>query len=213
MRVKEFIDPNTTFRDIVKGINVGANFKKDLLKGTAWDKDLYNKTGDWSQDKSKKTQPAAKTAPAQSRSASKSSPEVNKSKITKNIVSPNDLRSYILSKGLSRNHAAGILANIRAESGFNSAAFNPDDLGARSIGLFQHRATRADKLEKSVPDWRTNWRGQIDFALSESEGQQYTSTKFRTPQDAAKWFTIHFERPRNRFVVANTRATSATQYA
>lgn len=186
MRLKEFIDPKQTLNDIVKGLD------PSLLKGTTWEK-----------------QPAAgKAIPAKT-----DNPAPNKSKIAKNVVSPNEIRSYILSKGLSRNHAAGMIANIKAESGFNSAAYNPNDLGARSIGFFQHRAERANALENSTPDWRTNWRGQVDFALSEPAGQQYSRTKFRNPQEAAKWFTIHFERPRNAQKQAAIRAANATQYA
>lgn len=156
----------------------------------------------------------ARRAGQSSDSGQARTPAANTSRVTRNTVSPEDIKSYILSKGLSKNHAAGMLANIRAESSFNSAAYNPNDNGkGRSIGLFQHHASRANNLEQRVPDWRTNWKGQIDFALSEPAGQRYSSMSFRTPEEAARWFTINFERPANMVVAANTRAKHASQYA
>lgn len=140
-------------------------------------------------------------------------PASNASRVTRNMVAPDEIRSYILSKGLSKNHAAGIITNIKHESGFNSAIINPNDKGMRSIGLFQHRGTRDRALEAAVPDWRTNWKGQIDFALSEPEGQRYASMSFRTPEAASRWFTINFERPANMVAVADSRARQASQYA
>lgn len=206
MRFNEFIDPEKTLQSIVKGINIDPSMKKQLLKGTTWDKDPQEQP-----PASKPNRPTNRSVP-RSTPAAKSAPQANKSKVTRNMVSPDSIRNYILSKGLSRNHAAGMISNIKAESAFNSAAYNPDDLGARSIGFFQHRAGRANALERTVPNWRTDWQGQIDFALSEPEGQQYARTKFRSPQEASKWFTINFERPKNPNRQAIARAASATQY-
>ena len=30
-------------------------------------------------------------------------------------------------------------------------------------------------MAKAVPDWETNWQGQIDYALTEDVGPQYRS--------------------------------------
>jgi peptidoglycan hydrolase-like protein with peptidoglycan-binding domain len=114
-----------------------------------------------------------------------------------NYVDPKQVAEYLKTKGLDRNHTLGILANIQGESGFNSAAYNANDSGARAIGFFQHRAQRADDLEDYYPDWRTNWQGQIDYALSEAEGRRYLQEKFRSPEEATAWFTRYFERPKH----------------
>jgi len=111
------------------------------------------------------------------------------------IVDKSEVSAYLKSKRMSGNHRIGILANIAGESSFNSAVINPNDKGARSIGFFQHRADRADNLEKAVPDWRTNWQGQIDFALSEPAGKRYLATKFKTYEQAVEQWVRDFERP------------------
>lgn len=120
----------------------------------------------------------------------------NTSKAT-NIVDSKAISNYLKSKGMSGNHRIGILASIQGESGFDSAAINPNDNGMRSIGLFQHRGDRDRKLEAAVPDWRTNWKGQIDFALAEPEGRRYLSTKFKTYEQAVEQWVRDFERPKD----------------
>lgn len=118
-------------------------------------------------------------------------------KAGKNIVDKSDVSEYLKSKRMSGNHRIGILANIQGESGFNSANINPNDSGMRSIGLFQHRGDRDKNLEKAVPDWRTNWKGQIDFALAEPAGKRYLSTKFKTYEEAVEQWVRDFERPKD----------------
>ena len=71
------------------------------------------------------------------------------------------------------------------ESGFKLGAHNPNDPGAGSFGLFQWNAGRANKMMAAVPDWQTNWKGQIDYALGEDHGPRYLSTQFTTAGDAA----------------------------
>ncbi|NBU98312.1 MAG: hypothetical protein EBS19_08900, partial [Spirochaetia bacterium] len=74
-----------------------------------------------------------------------------------------DIYDYLISKGLSDNHALGIMANIFRESKFKIAEIN--DIGA--AGLFQWLNTtspRRSRMEAAVPDWKKNWRGQIDYA-------------------------------------------------
>ena len=113
----------------------------------------------------------------------------------RNIVDQGDVSAYLKSKRMSGNHRIGILANIAGESGFNSAIINPNDKGKRAIGFFQHRDDRDRNLEKAVPDWRTNWKGQIDFALSEPAGKRYLATKFKTYEQAVEQWVRDFERP------------------
>jgi hypothetical protein len=126
-------------------------------------------------------------------------------------VSPQEISAYLTSKGLTREHVAGIMTNIKHESSFNPAAIGDN---GTSGGLFQHHGPRFQAMVSAVgPNWKTNWKGQIDFALSEPAGRQYTSMTFRSPQQAAKWFTLNFEIPANKVAKANDRSRYAGQYA
>lgn len=136
--------------------------------------------------------PAKKDKPAQ---AAMIDPKPQRSNPKVNMVSKNEVSAYLKSKRMSGNHRIGILANIQGESGFNSASINPNDKGMRAIGFFQHRDIRDRALEAAVPDWRTNWKGQIDFALAEPEGQRYLATKFKTYEQAVEQWVRDFERP------------------
>jgi len=129
----------------------------------------------------------------------------------KGSVSPNDVRSYLVSKGLSKNHVAGIMANIKAESAFRPGAIGDN---GTSGGLFQHHKERFKAMVAHAGrDWATNWKGQIDFALSEPAGRQYVAMKFSSPEEASKWFTINFERPANMVAKADSRSRDASQFA
>ena len=103
--------------------------------------------------------------------------------------------NYLLSKGLSENHAKGITANISRESGFKLGAHNPNDPGAGSFGLFQWNGGRAQNMFKSVPNWQTNWKGQIDYALGEDHGPTYLATQFGSAGEAAYDWMKYWERP------------------
>ena len=50
-------------------------------------------------------------------------------------------------------------------------------------------------MEKNVPDWRTNWKGQIVHGLKDDTAPQYLNTKFDSPVQAANWFLHNYERP------------------
>jgi len=102
---------------------------------------------------------------------------------------------YLLSKGMSENHAKGITANISRESGFKLGAHNPNDPGAGSFGLFQWNGGRAQNMMAAVPDWQTNWKGQIDYALGEDHGPRYLSSTFPTAGAAAYDWMKYWERP------------------
>lgn len=122
--------------------------------------------------------------------------------------SSNEIAEYARSRGLSENHVRGLLANIQAESSFRPGV-EVNDLGKMAGGLFQHRAERLEGLKAAVPNWQSNWRGQIDYALSEPEGKKFISQAFATPGDAARWFTVNFERPANMEQKAQERAAIA----
>ena len=105
-------------------------------------------------------------------------------------------------KGLSKTKALGLMANIDRESSFRINPQGGD--GGNSFGMFQWNNTygRSDLMKKNVPDWQTNWKGQIDFALSQKQLPEYNkvttdylNTTFETPQAAADYWMKHWERP------------------
>jgi len=96
-------------------------------------------------------------------------------------------------KGVSPTHAKGILANIEGESGFQTGVIGD---GGESGGLFQMNAGRFTKMINNVPDWKTNWKGQIDNALTDDTAPQYLKTDFGGDAvAAADWFLHNYERP------------------
>lgn len=127
---------------------------------------------------------------------------------TQTVTNPTytDIYNYLVSKGVSQAHAVGMLANIKAESNFNPAAIG--DAGT-SGGLFQHHNTRFDAMKKHAGEnWKTNWQGQVDYALTESDTKKYLKQSFTTPEEASKWFTVNWERPSN----AQTKAEERIKY-
>ena len=104
--------------------------------------------------------------------------------------------NYLLSKGMSENHAKGITANISRESGFKLGAHGDPDAGG-SFGLFQWNmaAGRGGPMMAAVPDWKTNWKAQIDYALQEQTGPEYLRTQFATAGEAAYWWMAKWEIP------------------
>lgn len=120
---------------------------------------------------------------------------------------------YYLSTKMDNIHVAGIMANIQAESGFRPGVIGDN---GTSGGLFQHHAGRFRNMIAACggPDkWKTNWQGQIDFALSEPAGKKYLNLKFNSPEQASKWFTLYFEIPANKEQVAATRSLNASRFA
>ena len=115
-------------------------------------------------------------------------------------VDPQEVYDYLTEKkGMTNAQAKGILANIMSESTFDPSAVG--DNGA-SYGLFQHNLTRRDAMVKFIndnyddKDWQTNWRGQIDYALTESDMANYlAATKDKGEKEAARLFMLGFERP------------------
>lgn len=111
---------------------------------------------------------------------------------------PQQVYDYMRSKGVSNIHAKGIVANNAGE-----AFMTPDGRlvtasvgdNGMSGGLFQMYDDRYRKMEQAVPDWRTNWRGQIDHALQDDSAPQYLQMKFADEVEAANWFMENFERP------------------
>ena len=105
---------------------------------------------------------------------------------------------YLISRGVSPNHAMGLVLNIARESSFRPGVQIIDINGKPSGGLFQWNAGRFDNMVKAVPDWKTNWKGQLDYALAEPQGaasgSNYLSTQFKSPMEAAIWWMEKWER-------------------
>ena len=101
-------------------------------------------------------------------------------------------------KGLNDVQALGLMANIYRESSFRP---NAREKGGTGHGLFQWSHSRVKPFIKAVPDWETNWKGQIDYALSEPQylslvkPGEYKGRKFKNAQEAADWWMVEWERP------------------
>jgi hypothetical protein len=107
-----------------------------------------------------------------------------------------EIYQYLLSKGLDDTHALGLMANISRESGFRPGV--EEEGGGGGVGLFQYtNEPRKGNFLKAVPNYKTNWKGQIDYALKEpgEPGPQWIAMKFSSPQEAADWFMREWERP------------------
>lgn len=121
-----------------------------------------------------------------------------------------EIKDYLIGKGMSENHALGVLANIQAESGFSPGAVG--DQGT-SFGLFQHHKDRGEAMKNFAgDDWATNWRAQIDFAFTEGAGQGYLNKQFATPEEASEWWTIKFEVPADKEKKAKERALLISRF-
>lgn len=128
----------------------------------------------------------------------------------KGTINSADVSSYLKSK-MDDNHRLGILANIQGESGFSPGIVGDNNT---SGGLFQHHADRFNKMVNYVGnDWATDWKNQIDFALSEPAGKEYLSTRFRTPEEATEWWVRKFERPKYATSDTNKRIGSLKNFA
>ena len=115
---------------------------------------------------------------------------------SENFVPSHEIYSYLKSKGLSHIHILGMLANIQAESSFDSGAIGD---GGDSGGLFQHNTSRFEGMKSYAgKNWARNWKRQVDYALREGAGQQYANKEFKNAEEASAWFTLNFERPSNK---------------
>ena len=118
-----------------------------------------------------------------------------------------EIYEYLINeKKMSDVQALGLMANISRESGFRPGILSGDDGGAG--GLFQWKIPRSTAMVKAVPDWKTNWKGQIDYALREpgEKGPQYLSTTFSSAQEAADWWMREWERPADKVAASKKHA-------
>ena len=128
-----------------------------------------------------------------------------------NLIRAKEIYDYLRSKGVDHIHATGIINNMKYESSFNSGAMGDGDT---SGGLFQHHASRFSAMKNYVGEgWQTNWKKQIDFALTEGEMKSYLSGNYANAADASREFTLRFERPAHKEQEAARRAGTAEGYA
>lgn len=120
-----------------------------------------------------------------------------------NRVLAKDIYNYLrTTHHVDHVHAMGILASIQGESRFDSGALNPDDRGGPSGGLFQFHDVgfggkgRFSQMKAFVGEgWQTNWKKQIDYAMTESGMKLYLSHSFADEKDAVRGFVYDFEKP------------------
>jgi murein DD-endopeptidase MepM/ murein hydrolase activator NlpD len=112
-------------------------------------------------------------------------------------VSPQTVFSYIKQKGVPENHALGIVAGIDGESSFQVGVQEKGN-SKQGVGLFQYTdPSRKGPFLKTVPDYKNNWKGQVDYAIDKDPNTGiYLSRQFSTPEAAAEWWLVNWERPR-----------------
>lgn len=133
---------------------------------------------------------------------STSSTDTTSSSIS-NPVLAKDIYNYLRSKhGVDHVHAMGILASIQGESTFNSGSYVRNDRGGPSGGLFQFHDKgwtgngRFSSMKAYVgEDWKTNWKRQVDYAMTENEMKSYLSHGFKDEKEAVRGFVYDFEKP------------------
>ena len=77
------------------------------------------------------------------------------------------------------------MANIHGESGFKPGADEAGD-GSQGVGLFQYTfPSRKEAFLEAVPDYKTNWRGQLDYAIDQDpETKAYLAKQFSNPKES-----------------------------
>jgi hypothetical protein len=103
-----------------------------------------------------------------------------------------EMYDYMRGLGVSDIHAKGMLANIQGESGFKIDAIGD---GGSSGGLFQMHGVRFDRMAAAVPNWKTDWQGQIRHAIQDDRAPEYLNKGFKNGVEAADWFLHNYERP------------------
>ena len=80
----------------------------------------------------------------------------------------------------------------------------------RGIGLFQFTfPTRKEGLLKNVPDYKNNWKGQVDYFLSEPEAKGYLKQNFNSGNEAAEYLMNKNLRPAKELRLDRTQKHNA----
>jgi murein DD-endopeptidase MepM/ murein hydrolase activator NlpD len=132
----------------------------------------------------------------QERGTSPITPYTGPETTSSGVLNPQAAYSHLRQMGVSHIHALGILANIQGESSFKIAA-DENGRGTAGIGLFQYTfPSRKRRFLQAVPDWRNNWKAQIDYAIKNDENTPlYLKKQFSSPEEAADDFMRNWENP------------------
>jgi len=109
--------------------------------------------------------------------------------------------NYLISKGLTKHVAAGIVGNLFVESSLNPGIEGDKHLRTHSEGLAQWREGRLENLKSFAKAAGKDYRSinvQLDFLMHElNTSENKTLQKLRNaknPTDAARIFAYNFER-------------------
>lgn len=145
------------------------------------------------------------------------SPEFIKQHSQSNNASSGSIMEYLLGKGLSRNEAAAITANVIAESSGDPTARGD---GGRASGLLQHHPDRVQAILKATGiDVRTADRNsQLDAIVYEAQnikrsGFDYNKFSSLNADEAAAYFSRKFVSPADADGEAFKRARAALALA
>lgn len=142
---------------------------------------------------------------------------------------PRQIVSYLENKGLSTAAGIGVIANIKAECGFDISlveygyTINNGGVGMCQWTNYPRNAStgrRTNMLNFVGPDWRTDLTGQLDFLwkeLTESytsvlEGLRSVPNNESGARQAADIFVRKFERPANIDYTASVRQGYASEF-
>jgi len=119
-----------------------------------------------------------------------------------------------LSRYFSRQAAAGLMANIEHESGFNPTALG--DSGT-SFGLFQWHNSRYTALVNMFPDSYWTIESQIQYLMYELQNgyrdvYNVLMDSTKSPYDKALYFCLYFEKPADKKNKCPKRALKAAGY-
>nr|DAO88103.1 MAG TPA: tail tape measure [Caudoviricetes sp.] len=131
-----------------------------------------------------------------------------------------EMAEYLIANGIPVTAAMGIMGNIGGESGYDPAAYNPDDNGAPSGGLAQWHAERFDRLQDFAADRGTDWRDrktQLDYLIYELQ-TDYADVLERMKnassiEEATEIFLRDFEKPQFPDAVLGERVANARKVA
>ena len=129
-------------------------------------------------------------------------------------ISHQDAINYLMSKGnYTKEQAAGIVANLEAESGMNSLAVAPEE-GSFGLAQWNPKSGRLEDLKKyakSIGKSEKDPYVQLDFLMKElQDNPAYGDKDLRlatTAENAAMIFQTKYERPKN---ISSARASIAT---
>jgi len=125
-----------------------------------------------------------------------SNSNVSQSSTGGGTVSPQEVYAYLKGKGLSHNHIMGIVAGIDGESSFR-IGIQEQGHTREGVGLFQYTfPSRKQGFLQAVPNYKENWKGQVDYAIhKDAATKAYLSRQFGSPEAAAEWWLVEWERP------------------